>query len=36
MVDEFDVENAEVILRDVNPPVEDVSQRRQIKSYKDS
>ena len=35
MVDEFDVENAEVILRDVNPPVEDVSQRRQIKSYKD-
>ena len=35
MVDEFDAENAEVILRDVNPPVEDVSQRRQIKSYKD-
>ena len=35
MVDEFDTENAEVILRDVNPPVEDVSQRRQIKSYKD-
>ena len=34
MVDEFDTENAEVILRDVNPPVEDVSQRRQIKSYK--
>ena len=35
MVDEFDAENAEVILRDVNPPVEDVSQKRQIKSYKD-
>lgn len=35
MVDEFDAENAEVILRDVNPPVEDVSQRRQIKSYND-
>lgn len=35
MVDEFDAENAEVILRDVNPPVEDVSQRRQIKSYKE-
>lgn len=35
MVDEFDVENAEVILRDVNPPIEDNSARRQIKSYKD-
>ena len=35
MVDEFDAENAEVILRDVNPTVEDVSQSRQIKSYKD-
>lgn len=35
MVDEFDAENAEVILRDVNPPIEDVSERRQIKSYKD-
>lgn len=35
MVDEFDVENAEVILRDVNPPIEDNSERRQIKSYKD-
>ncbi len=35
MMDEFDIENAEVILRDVNPPIEDNSERRQIRSYKD-
>lgn len=34
-LEEFDIENAEVVIRDITPPIEDNFDVKQIKSYKD-